>query len=91
MKTWLITYYGGPSRIVGDIVNNLSRKSKPVAGNRKEKFTFYFAITGAIQRLQRLSRVNYIDRAELEACLLSQSTLSSLFRLLPTSEYDLWG
>ena len=26
MKTWLITNYGGPSRIVGDIVNNLARK-----------------------------------------------------------------
>ena len=51
MKTWLITNYGGPSRIVGDIINNLSRKSKPVGGNRKEKFVFYSAITGAIQKL----------------------------------------
>ena len=25
MKTWLITSYGGPSRIVGDIVNTLAR------------------------------------------------------------------
>ena len=90
MKMWLITNYCGPSRIVGDILNNLSRKSKPVVGNRKEKFVFYFAITGAIQRLERLLRVNYIDRAKLEACLLSRSTLSSLVRLLPRSEYDLW-
>ena len=51
MKTWLIINYGGPSRIVGDIINNLSRKSKPVGGNRKEKFVFYSAITGAIQKL----------------------------------------
>ena len=51
MKTWLSTYYGGPSRIVGDIVNNLVRKSKPAVGNRREKFTLYSAITGAIQRL----------------------------------------
>ena len=55
MKTRLITNYGGLSRIVGDIINNLSRKSKPVGGNRKEKFVFYSAITGAIQRLERLS------------------------------------
>ena len=27
LKTWLITNYGGPARIVGDIVSNLSRKS----------------------------------------------------------------
>ena len=33
MKTWLIPNYGGPSRIVGDILKNLSRKSKPVVGN----------------------------------------------------------
>ena len=51
---------------------------------------FYSAIMGAIKRLERLSRVNYIDRTELEACLLSRSTLSSLIRLLPTSEHDLW-
>ena len=62
--------YGGPSRIVGDIINNLSRKSKPVGGSRKEKFVFYSVISGAIQRLERLSQVNYIYRAELETCLL---------------------
>ena len=61
----------------------------PAFGNRKDKFVFYSAITGAIQRLERLSRVNYIDRVELETCLLSWSTLSSLVRLLPISEYDL--
>ena len=41
MKTWLISNNRGPSRIVGDIINNLSRKSKPAGGNRKEKFAFY--------------------------------------------------
>ena len=55
MKTWLITNYGGLSRIVVDIINKLSRKSKPLGGKRKEKIVFYFAITGAIQRLERLS------------------------------------
>ena len=34
--------------------------------------------------------MSYIDRSELEACLLSRSMLSSLVRLFPTSEYDLW-
>ena len=43
-------------------------------------------MTGAIQRLERLSIVNYIDKIELETCLLSPNTLSSLVRLLP----DLW-
>ena len=71
INTWLINNYGGPSRIVGDIINNLSRKSKPVVGNRKEKFVFFSSITGAIQRLERLSRASYINRIELEFCLLS--------------------
>ena len=85
MKQWLIKNYGGSSRIVGDIVSNLMRKPKPATGNQKEKFAFYSAITGAIQWLERLSRVSYIDSSELESCLLSQSTLSSLVGLLPIS------
>ena len=61
MKQWLIKNYGGSSRIVRDSVSNLMRKPKPTIGNRKEKFKFYSAITGAIQRLERLLRVSYID------------------------------
>ena len=90
MKAWLINNYGELSRIVGDIIGNLSKKTKPLGGNRKDKFIFCSAITGAIQRLERLSRANYIDKSKLESCLLSWSTLSSLVRLLPTSEHDLW-
>ena len=86
MKTWLISNYGGPSRIVGDIINNVSKRSKPAPDNRIEKFSFYLAITGAIQRLERLSRVTHINGAELESCLLSRSTLSSLIKLLPIAE-----
>ena len=51
---------------------------------------FFSAITGSIQRLERLFRVSYINGVELEACLLSRSTLKSLISLLPTAEYDLW-
>ena len=75
---------------MGDIISSLIRKQKPAVGNRKDKFTFYSAITGALQRLERLSRVSYIDKAELESCLLSRSTLSSLISLLPLVEYELW-
>ena len=58
--------------------------------NSKDKFVFDSAITGAIQRLEKLSRASYINRTELEACLLSRSTLSSLVLLFPTSEHDIW-
>ena len=90
MKTWLISNYGGPSRMVGDMINNLSNRGKPVPDNRKEKFSFYSAISGAIQRLERLSRVTHINGVELESCLLSRSTLSSLIKLLLIAEYDCW-
>ena len=86
----MITNYGGPARIVRDIVSNVSKQSKPMPGNRREKFVFYSAITGSIKKLERISRVNYIDKVELEACLLSSSMLSSLISLLPTPKYDLW-
>ena len=44
MKTWLINNYGGPSRIVGDIISNLSKKTKPSGRNRKDKFVFYLPL-----------------------------------------------
>ena len=90
MKNGLIENYGSPSRIVGDIVGDLLKKGKPSNDNRKQKFVFFSAITGAIQRLERLSRVCFIDGEELEACLLTRSTLSGLISLLPSSEHDFW-
>ena len=90
MKVWLIQTYGGPSRIVNNIVSNLTLRPKPSSSSKREKYIFYSAIAGAIQRLERLAWVNYIDKVELETCLLSRSTLSSLTRLLPTIEHDVW-
>ena len=90
MKVWLIRTYNGPSRIVNDIVSNLALKPTPSSSSKKEKYTYYSAITGAIQHLERLAWVNYIDKIELETCLLSRSTLSSLTRLIPTIEHDVW-
>ena len=40
--------------------------------------------------MERLSKVTHINGAERESCLLSRSTLSSLIKLLPIAEYDLW-
>ena len=47
LKNWLICNYGGPSRIVGDIVSSLMDKRKPGVNNRKEKFVYFSAIIGA--------------------------------------------
>ena len=54
MKQWLILNYGGVSRIINDIISDLSRRSKPAPTNSQAKFSFYARITGAMQRLERL-------------------------------------
>ena len=46
--------------------------------------------TGALQRLERLSKVNCIDKLELENCLYSRATLSSLSLVLPSKTYMKW-
>ena len=54
MKQWLIQHYGGASRIINDIINDLSIRPKPNANDSNAKFTFYAHISGALQRLERL-------------------------------------
>ena len=90
MKQWLITNYGGTSRIINDVINDLSRKNKPASTNSQGKFTFYGYISGALQRLERLSKVDEISQDELENCLYSRATLSSLSLILPRETYSDW-
>ena len=90
MKQWLISQYGGASRIVNDIVNALGRKSKPALNNRNEKHNYYTAITSALQRLERLAKVSSINKIELDICLYSQGTLITLSNLLLPRDYDNW-
>ena len=82
MKQWLILNYGGASRIVNDIVNNLSLKSKPESGSIGEKYAYYAAITSALQRLEKLAKVSSINKIELDNCLsISISRFSAGFLL----------
>ena len=90
MKYWLIQNYGGVSRIVNDIINDLSRRSKPEPNNSNAKFSFYAYISGALQRLERLSKVKGIDMLDLENCLYSRAMLSSLSLILPAESYSEW-
>ena len=90
MKQWLIQNYGGVSRIVNEIINDLSHQSKPGPNNSNAKFTFYAYISGALQRLERLSKVDGIDILDLENCLYSKATLSSLSLVLPAKTYSDW-
>ena len=90
MKQWLILNYGGASRIINDIIKDLSVRPKPNSNDNNARFSFYAFISGALQRLERLSKVNCIDKLELENCLYSRATLSSLSLVLPTKEYTKW-
>ena len=58
IKQWLIMNYGGVSRIINDVINDLSRKNKPASTNSQGKFTFYACISGALQSIERLSKVD---------------------------------
>ena len=83
MKQWLILNYGGVSRIINDIINDLSRRPKPNLNNSNAKFSFYAHISSALQRIERLSKVEGMNNLELETCLYSRATLSSFSLVLP--------
>ena len=90
MKQWLILNYGGVSRIINDVICELSRQNKPTSNNNQGKFSFYAHISGALQRLEWISKVDGICLTELESCLYSRSTLSSLSLVLPSETYTDW-
>ena len=52
MKKWLIMNYGGVSRIISDILNDLNRRNKPSPANNNAKYSFYAYISGALQRME---------------------------------------
>ena len=90
MKLWLVQNYGGVSRIINDIIGDLARKTKPNFPNNNAKFTFFALTSSALLRIERLSKVEGIDKIKLEACLYSRATLSSLSLLLPSDAYTDW-
>ena len=90
MKLWLVQNYRGVSRIINDIIGDFSRRTKPSFSNSNAKFTFYALISSALLRIERLSKVEGIDKLELESCLYSRATLSSFSLLLPSEAYADW-
>jgi len=90
IKNWLILNYGGVTRIVSDILNDLSKKVKANPSNNAAKYSFYAYSSGALQRMERLSKVTGIDKQELENCVYSRATLNSLSLVLPSETYADW-
>ena len=63
MKNWLISNYGGVSRIISDITNDVNKKMKPISSSNTQRFTFYAYICGALQRMEGLSKVEGLIRS----------------------------
>jgi len=90
MRQWLVQQFGGAFRIVSDIVNDLSIKPKPGANDKNAKFSFFSHISGALQRVEILSKITEINKIELERCLYSHAMFNSLALVLSHKTYKTW-
>ena len=88
MRDWLIDTYGGAERIVNDILASLSRKSKPVASDRSQRYSHLSVILAALHRLERLAISGHINSSRFESALYSRTSLTCLTNLLPQPDYD---
>ena len=89
-RQWLILQYGSASRIICDIINDLATRPKPGANDSNARFSFFSHISGALQCVERLTKIVEINKQELENCLYSQATLNSLFLILPHKTHMNW-
>ena len=90
MRHWLILQYGGVSRIISNIINDLAIRPKPGANNNNAKYSFFSHISGALQLKERLSEIVEINKQELENYLYSRATLNSLSLILPHKTHMNW-
>ena len=84
MREWLISNYGGASRILNDTVMALGKRKKPAGNDCSETYLHLSAVLAALQRLEKLICTNPTLGAELKECLYSRNTLTSLSKLLIT-------
>ena len=66
----------------------LTRRKKPAANDRADRYIHISAIIGALQRLEKLICSNHALGVELKDCLYSQDTLTSLTKLLIAQDFD---
>ena len=88
MREWLVQNFGGAARILNDTVMALTRRKKPTANDRADRYTHISAIIAALQRLEKLICSNHALGIELKDCLYSRDTLTSLTKLLIAQDYD---
>ena len=80
--------YGGAAQIINDTVMALTRRKKPIANDRSDRYLHTSAIFVALQRLEKLICSNPVLGIELKECLYSRNTLTSLTKLLIPHDYD---
>ena len=88
MREWLVLNYGGAARIVNDTVMALTRRKKPASNDRSDRYLHTYVILAALQRLEKLICYNPTLGIELNKCLYSWNTLTSLSKLLIPQDYD---
>ena len=70
------------------LVMALTRRKKPTANDRSDRYSHVSAILAALQRLEKLVRSNPTLGDELKECVYSRNTLTSLSKLLISQDYD---
>ena len=88
MREWLVSNYGGAARIPNDTVMALTRRKKPAANDRSDRYLHVSAILAALERLEKLICSTPTLGVELKECLYSRNTLTSLSKLLISKDYD---
>ena len=94
IREWLIKTYGGPERIIGDILARLRsqpRPSNPVAitpGDKGERYSYFAAIASAVGRIDKLGKLPDINSVHLTSVMYCRNTISGLIELLPHQDQD---
>ena len=81
--------YRGASRIISDIINDLSLRPNPGAYDSNPRYLFSY-ISSALYRVERLSMIAEINKLELKSCLYFRVTLNSLFLILLNKAHMNW-
>ena len=94
IREWLVKTYGGPERIIGDILARLrsqTRPSNPIAitpGDKGEQYAYFAAIASAIGRIDKLAKLPDINIMHLTSLMYCRNTISGLIELLPYQDQD---
>ena len=94
IREWLIKTYGGPERIIGDILARLRSQPRPLnpiaitPGDKGERYAYFAAIASAVGRIDKLGKLPDINTAHLTSVMYCRNTISGLIELLPLQDQD---